>query len=108
MALNDTVTQESAGVADAGDHIIDGSASSTGAWRVVELGGSGGCDVYREADPDGDGTYEISDIIAQPGSQWSSQGNDLRVSSDDNIRLRINNTSGSSQAFYAVGYEVDS
>ncbi len=107
MAVNDTIVQSTDGLADGGDFIIDGSGLGTGAGNITELSGTGGCDVYREIDPGGDGTYEISIIIDQPSGQWHSQGNQLRVSAASNARIRINNTSGGAADFYATGYEVD-
>lgn len=108
MGINDTVTAEATGVADGGDLIVDGSIAGIGAAQIIELGGTGSADIYREIDPDGDGTYEISQVIDTTTGTWHSQENELRVSSDDSVRLRINNTSGGTVDFFAIGLEVDS
>lgn len=108
MAVNDTVVATATGVADAGDFIVDGGdAAGTGAAEIKELGGTGAADIYRETDPDGDATFEVSVLIDQVTDDWHSQGNDLTVSASENQRIRVNNTSGSPQDFYAVGFEVD-
>ena len=106
MARQDPITVSATGVADGSDLIIDGSTASTGAIDVFELFGSAGCDVYREVDTDGDGTFEISVLIDQPTNNWHSQKNALSVSQAENTRIRITNTSGGSADFAAVGYEV--
>jgi len=46
-------------------------------------------------------------LIDQVTDDWHSQGNALTVSASENQRIRVNNTSGSAQDFYAVGFEVD-
>jgi len=107
MARNDTNVQTATGVANGSDFIVNASGSGTGAVEVGEVGGTGSADVFREVDPDGDGTFEVSVLIDQPSSQFHSQINGLVVSSSENTRIRINNTSGSSADFYAVGMEVD-
>jgi len=108
MAVNDTVVATGEAVADAGDFIVDGSdAVGTGAAEIKELGGTGAADIYRETDPDGDTTFEVSVLIDQVTGDWHSQGNALVVSTTENQRIRVNNTSGGAQDFYAVGFEVD-
>lgn len=108
MTLNDTVTKENASVADTNSLVVDGSISSTGAAEITELGGAVDCDIYREIDVDGDGTFDISHVIDSKTGSWHAQKNGLRVSTDDNVRLRINNTSGGSGSLWAIGFEVDS
>lgn len=107
MAVNDSYTKATDGLADAGDLIIDGSGAGTGAINITELGATGDCDVYREVDTAGDGTWAVSETIESPTGTWHSQGNDLLVSQTQNVRLRINNTSGGGIDVYAAGYEVD-
>jgi len=106
MARQDPITVSATGVADGSDLIIDGSEGSTGAIDVFELMGTVGCDVFRETDPDGDGTFEISVVIEQPAGDWHSQDNRLTVSQAENTRIRITNTSGGAGDFAASGYEV--
>jgi hypothetical protein len=107
MGRNDSNVQSATGVADGSDFIVDGSGSGTGAVEIGELGGTGGADIYREVDPDGDGTFEVSVLIDQVSTNWHTQINGLVVSSSENTRIRVNNTSGGAADFYAVGMEVD-
>jgi len=106
MADGDPFVASSTGVADGNDFIIDGSSSSTGAIDLTELGGTGGCDVYREIDTATDGTWATSVNIEQTSGTWHSQKNVLTVSQSGNTRIRINNTSGNAADFYVAGYEV--
>lgn len=106
MADGDPFTTSSTSVSDAGDVIVDGSGSSTGAIDITELGGTGDADIYREVDTAGDDTWATSVLIDQVTNQWHSQKNILVVSQAENVRLRINNTSGSAQDYYISGYEV--
>lgn len=107
MALNDVFEAEATGVADAGDFIVDGSGAGTGAAEVFELAGTGGADIYREIDVNADGTWALSTLIDSLSGSWHSQKNQLVVSQNNLVRIRVNNTSGASQDFYAVGMEVD-
>lgn len=107
MAVNDTYHKAQSGVTGGGDFIIDGSTAATGAAEIHEFGGTGGADIYRETDVDGDGTYEVSVLIDQPTNTWHSQQNQLTISASNNHRIRINNTSGGNAAFFATGMEVD-
>jgi len=107
MAVNDSVAVSTAGLADAGTLVIDGSSTGTGAAVITELAGTVSGDVRRETDPDGDGTFEVATTIQSLGSGFHSQGNDLLVSQAQNTRLVIENTSGGPGDFAAVGYEVD-
>jgi hypothetical protein len=107
MAVNDTNVQSATGVSNGSDFTVDGSGSGTGAVEIGEIGGTGGADIYREVDPDDDSTYEVSVLIDQVSTNWHTQINGLVVSSSENTRIRVNNTSGSSADFYAVGMEVD-
>jgi len=107
MAVNDAFAAANAGLADATDWIIDGSSSGTGAVNVTELSGSAPAEVYRELDPDGDGTFEVRLQIDAPGGAWHSQGNNLLVSTSQNARLVVRNVSGGTADYSVVGYEVD-
>lgn len=107
MALNDAYIQTATAVADAGDFIIDPTAAGTGAAEVFELGGDAAAEIYREVDPDDDGTYEVSVLIdtLDPGP-WHTQDNEFVVSSSENTRIRVNNISGGSGNYFAAGMEV--
>jgi hypothetical protein len=105
MARQDPITV-SGSIADAADLIIDGSGAGTGAVDVFELGGTGACDVVREIDSNGDGTFDVAVTIQSPSGAFHSQKNALSVSQSQNTRLRVTNTSGASNEYYAAGYEV--
>lgn len=107
MAVNDSYTKATDGLADAGDLIIDGSGSDTGALNITELGGGGSANVYREVDTADDGSWAVSVQVDTTSGTWHSQENEFIVSQTQNVRLRINNTSGGTADFFAVGYEVD-
>lgn len=106
MARQDPITVSGTSIADGSDLIIDGNSASTGAIDVFELFGTAGCDVFREVDVDGDGTFEVSVVIEKPTGNWHSQDNRLTVSQAENTRLRIVNTSGGAGDFAASGFEV--
>lgn len=107
MAVNDAFAKSTDGLADTNDLIVDGSGAGTGAVNITEMGGTGSCDIYRETDPTGSGTWDVSVQIDSPGGTYHSQGNKLLVSQSEAVRLRINNTSGGTVDVYAAGYEVD-
>jgi len=106
MARQDPITISVTDLLDGSDLIIDGSTAATGAIDVFELFGTGGCDVFREVDTNGDGTFDVSVVIEQPTANWHSQDNRLTVSQAESTRLRINNTSGGAADFGATGFEV--
>lgn len=107
MAVNDSYAKATDALADGSDLIVDGSGSDTGAINITEIGATAGVDVYREVDTANDGSWAASTKIDTASGQFHSQGNDFLVSQAQNIRLRINNTSGSTIDVYAAGYEVD-
>jgi hypothetical protein len=107
MAVNDSYVQTVSGLADAGDLIVDGSATGTGAANVTELFGGDACEVFREVDTNGDGTFNVSETVDTLSSGFHSQNNNLLVSQSQNTRLRIRNKSGGPADFGVVGYEVD-
>jgi hypothetical protein len=107
MAVNDTFHVTGVDVADANALVVDGSTSGTGAAEVHELAGTADAEVYRESDPNDDGTYEISVLIDTTTDNWHSQQNQLTVSQSNNHRIRIVNTSGNPQSYFATGMEVN-
>jgi len=107
MAVNDTYHETGVDIAAGADFIIDGSSSATGAAEIHEFGGTGDADIYRETDVDGDGTFEVSILIDQVTNEWHSQQNQLTISSSENHRILINNTTSSQQDFFATGMEVN-
>lgn len=106
MAINDSYTKSVDGLAAGSDMIVDGSQAGTGALDITELGATGDCDIYREVDTAGDGTWASSVKIDGMTGEWHSQANQLLVSQSESVRLRINNTSGAALDVYASGYEV--
>ena len=106
MAVNDSYSNSADGLADTGTLIVDGSAAGTGAVEITELGGTGACEVYRETDPNADGTFEVSVLIDSPSGTWHSQLNQLLASQTQDIRLKITNVSGGTIDVFASGYEV--
>jgi hypothetical protein len=107
MAVNDSFADANTGLADATDWIIDGSSSGTGAVNVTELGGGADAEIYREYDPDDDGTFEIRLQVDAPTGSWHSQDNDLLISTSENARLVVRNVSGGAADYAVAGYEVD-
>jgi len=107
MAVNDSFADANAGLADATDWVIDGSASGTGAVNITELQGGADAEIYREYDPDGDGTFQVRLQVDSAGGAWHAQQNDLLVSTAQNIRLVVRNVSGETADYAAIGYEVD-
>ena len=107
MAVNDSFAKAADDVSDAGDLIVDGSGAGTSAVLVTEMGATGDCDIYREVDTAGDGSWAVSVKIETLETTWHTQGNDLLCSVSKDIRLRISNVSGGSIDIYTSGYEVD-
>lgn len=94
-------------MASGADFLIEGNDSATGAAEVSELGGTGGAEIYKETDVDGDGSYEVSVMVDSFTGEWFSQQNGFIISAGERHRLRIRNTSGGTASYYATGMEVD-
>ena len=107
MAVNDAYHVNENDLADTGELIADGSTSDTNAAEVHELAGTGDAEIYRESDPDDNGTFEVSVLIDTVSGTWHSQLNQLTVSQSQNHRLRVVNTSGNPNDYYVTGMEVD-
>jgi hypothetical protein len=86
--------------------LVDGSTSSTGAVEIHTVATSGGADVFKEIDTTGDSTYDVSIAIASQPEAMHSQKNKIEVSNTDDMRLRVNNTSGSAIDVHVTGVEV--
>jgi len=109
MAQGDRVVVASTGVADASSVTLDGSESSTNAVDVTELAGTGSADIYREVDTAGDDSWAASFLIDQVTGNWHSQKDILHASntsSTEDVRIRVENTSGGAADFMIFGYEV--
>lgn len=86
--------------------IIDGRESSTGKAVVHEIFGDADAKIYKEVDQNNDGSYEVSVLIDASTGRFHSQLNQMQVSEEDNIRLRIQNNHDSEGQFGASGVEV--
>jgi len=113
MALNDTYVEAADALGDTNELIVDASTTDTGDAEIVELGGTGDAEIYKETDVGGDGTYEVSVQISGPSDStnpttgtWHYQDNSITVSQSANHRIRIVNVSGGTADFYATGFEV--
>jgi len=106
MAIGDFFSKTEAGVANGSDMLVDGSTSSTGAVEIHTVATSGAADVFKEIDTTGDGTYDVSITIDSQTEAIHSQKNKIEVSNTDDMRLRINNTSGSAIDVHVTGIEV--
>jgi len=107
MAVNDAFVVAVRDVSPGDSVTVDGSSAETGAANITELAGQTDATIYREYDPDGDGSYLPSHQIDERVGQWHSQGNDLLVSTREGVRLRVENTGDNSRDFSFTGYEVD-
>jgi hypothetical protein len=106
MPAGDFFTAYSADVASGSDFIVDGSTGGTGAVTVQSIAYGGDCDVFLEIDSAGDSSWAVSipvDSFTGPGY---SQQNKIELNSADNMRLRINNTSGGAADFAVTGVEI--
>lgn len=105
ISLLDSTT----GLADGGDFNVGPSTSNAG-WEAHNIVATGSCEIYIEADVDGDGNYEITptDPIASitSGSPMK-MGFLIELTADgsgnNEVRLRINNTSGSTIDVFVTG-----
>lgn len=107
MGVNDSFKSGDDALGDGGDLTVSGATADTGAVIITEIGGEGAADIFREIDVDGDGTFEITVQVDNPGGEFHSQLNNLVVGDAVNARLRINNTSGNQNGYYVIGKETD-
>jgi hypothetical protein len=89
-----------------GELIIDGSTAETGSVELHTFATEGPATVFKDVDIDGDGTFEIQVEVTAQGSAFHSQKNKIEVSSTDNARIRIVDTSGDGQGIHVTGIEV--
>lgn len=106
MALNDFFKAQKKDVAVDGELVIDGSGSGTGGVEIHEIFTSSGADVYKEVDTTGDGNFDISVLIESQNSSFHSQGNQIEISENENVRIRLVNNSSVSVDFAVNGIEV--
>jgi hypothetical protein len=96
-----------AGIVQPGESIVfDGTNSSTGQAIVQEIFGDVDAKIYKELDPNGDRDYEISILIDASTGRFHSQMNQIQISKQNNMRLRIENDHTSQGQFGASGVEV--
>ena len=107
MAVNDAFAAAGTAVADTNSFTADGSSGGTGAAEIQQVIGDAACEIYLEMDPDGDSTFEVSVLIDSFSGGFHSQLNAILVSSSQNVRIRVKNTSGSSANFAVIGLEVN-
>lgn len=91
MALNDFFKRGETGVSVDGEVIIDGSASGTGAVEIHEVFSSGGIDIFKQIDTTGNGTFDFSVRIESQVRALHSQKNQIEVSVDEDVRIKIVN-----------------
>lgn len=104
----DTIVRASTGVANGDSFVVDAQRVEGDNARITEVGGTGNVDIYREVDVDNDGNYEISQVIqSETAGSFHSQDADMVIAEHYDVRLRFQNTSGSAQDYWAVGYETD-
>lgn len=109
MAEGEFFSANEASLSDGQDFIVNPTQSETGAIELHTLAGTGSADVYKEIDPDNDGSFEITiklEDVDSPSSSWHSQNNKIELSSTANHRLRVRNTSGNTRSYHACGIEV--
>jgi len=106
MAQGDFFTK-SAVVAGAGELIIDGSTSSTGAVELHTFATEKDQTVFKEVDTNGDGTIDASfTIVSTQDGGIHSQKNKIEISNTENMRVRIKNGKAKSQSMHVTGIEV--
>lgn len=98
------------GVASGNDFIVDARDAETNAAIIAFVVVGADADVYFEADPDDDGTFDFSvkiGSITGPDIQnVIGIPLDRRGGTKIPTRLRLNNTGNSSGDFGAVGKEI--
>lgn len=108
MAINDFFKTSANDLVDGGELIIDGSEAETGAVEVHEMFGAGPATIYKEVDPAGDGSWPISVQIEILEASFHSQNNQIELSEQSNVRLRLVNTDSGPNDYGVNGMEVDS
>lgn len=63
--------------------------------------------VYYEIDPDGDGSWPVSEVAMDFDGGGISMGNTLRVLEDPDMRVRLEHGGTSTGAYIVVGVELD-
>jgi hypothetical protein len=106
MAINDFFQKSQTDLAVDDELIVDGSTSETGAVEIHEIFGSGSVNIFKEIQTGGSGDYNLSVNISSQSDVFHSQGNQIEVSDNAGVRIRMVNN-GDSVVDYAVnGIEV--
>lgn len=92
------------GVAVGASFSVDGGSS--GAVILRNLAITETSDVYWEHDIDGDGSYEVSVKVESFSSTGLSMLNNVPVSSNSNLRLRLENTGGAPASYIVTGLKT--
>jgi hypothetical protein len=106
MALNDFFKRGVTDVSVDGEVIIDASTSGTGAVEIHEVFASGGINIIKEIDTTGDGTFDVSVRIESQDRPLHSQKNQIEVSADEDVRIKVVNIANEKIDFGVNGIEV--
>lgn len=106
MALNDFFKRGVTDVSVGGEVIIDGSTSGTGAVEIHEVFASGGINIFKEIDTTGNGTFDFSVRIESQDRALHSQKNQIEVSADEDVRIKVVNIANEKINFGVNGIEV--
>lgn len=105
MAQGDFFTKS--GVVSAnGELVVDGSTAETGAVELHTIAAEAAANVFKDVDVNGDGTFEIQIELVASASPLHSQKNKIEVSSTNDMRVRIVDTTGNVQGIHVTGIEV--
>lgn len=85
---------------------FDAGQANSAALEVHTIAHSGDCDVLLEVDSDNDGTFDQSVTLDSFTGSGVSAGNEIEVLETNSMRLKIDNTSGSSQDYIVTGVEL--
>lgn len=107
MAINDFFKTHAKDLAPGDQLIVDGSSSETGCVEIHEVFASSGVGIYKEVDTDNDGSFSLSILIESQTDSFHSQGNQVEVSGENSVRLRLVNTSNASADYVLNGIEVN-
>lgn len=98
--------ESNAEIVNGQSHDFDPSDTKTGAVEIHNIIHGDDCDVAILVDPDNDGTYERNVTLDSFTGAGISQGNQIELSDDDNMVLRISNTGTAAADFIVTGRQV--
>lgn len=85
--------------------VVNAEDSSTQGLEVQQIIFGSDCSVRIESDADNDGTYEISVSLGTYSGSGISQGNEIRLTAVESMRLVVENT-GSQADYLVTGEEM--